>query len=140
MKKRNKRNAAETRMITNEYCKTSSPSEVSQKEQSYQIGRSLTIQKESTLKDAVNADSSCLHKLENSVSSLNYVNNVAHDTTCWDSVVEGNFWTQPCQIDYFESSVELEYDELSMLNPYILSPPHWAEEDDLFIRCDPEET
>lgn len=125
-------------MIAKECCKTSSPSEVSQKEQSYQISRFLTIQKESTLKDAVNADSSCLHKLENSVSSLNYVNNVAHDTTCWDSVVEGNFWTQPCQIDYFESSVELEYDELSTLNPYILSPPHWAEEDDLFIRCDAE--
>ncbi|CAI9761861.1 unnamed protein product [Fraxinus pennsylvanica] len=136
IKKRNKRNAAETGMITKESRKTSSTSEVSQKEeQPYQISPLPMIQKESTSKDVVKADSSCLRELENSVSSLNNANSVAHDTTCWDSVVEGNFWTQPCQINYFESSLELEYDELSMLNPYMLSPPHWPEEDSLLIRC-----
>lgn len=124
VKKRNRRNAEATANIKQQPCEAPPLTGIKKEKQSNQISRCLTIQNEASSKDIVVAESSCLQDSENSVPLPNNANCVASDSTCSD-LVEGNFWTEPCQINYFELSPELSYGELLSSNSYILSPPHW---------------
>ncbi|CAA2983006.1 Hypothetical predicted protein [Olea europaea subsp. europaea] len=67
--------------------------ELIHEEQPYPIGPRLTTVMQLDQNDVVEAESSCLQELENSVHSLN-----KPDTTSWDLVV-GNFWTEPFLAD-----------------------------------------
>ncbi|KAL2496895.1 myb domain protein 14 [Forsythia ovata] len=127
VKKRNRRNAAASGKIKQKPCESSPLSAILQEEQPNQINPQVTIQNESAPKDVVVAESSCLQDLENLVASLNNTSTVAHDMTSWDPV-EGNFWTEVCEINYSESSLELNYDESLSLTSNIMSPQHWLAE------------
>ncbi|KAL2496902.1 transcription factor MYB [Forsythia ovata] len=128
LKKLSRRNAASTDNKQHP-CEASPLTSILKEEQPYQISPHVTVQDESALNDIVVAESSSLHDFENSLPPLNDVNCVASDSTCLDSV-EGNFWTEPCPINYFDqSSSELSYAELLSSNSYVLSPPRWLAED-----------
>ncbi|KAL2496925.1 myb domain protein 14 [Forsythia ovata] len=126
VKKRNRRNEAASAKIKQQSCEGSPLSEILQEEQSNQISPQVTVQNQSARKDVV-AESSCLQELENLVPSLNSTSCVAHEMTSWDPV-KRNFWTEVGEINYFESSQELNYDELLSLTPNIMSPQHWFAE------------
>ncbi|KAL2496897.1 myb domain protein 14 [Forsythia ovata] len=126
VKKRNRRNEEASAKIKQQSCEASPLSEILQEEQPNQISPQVTIQNQSARTNVV-AESSCLQELENLVPSLNSTSCVAHEMTSWDPV-ERNFWTEVGEINYFESSPELNYDELLSLTPNIMSPQHWFAE------------
>ncbi|CAI9784430.1 unnamed protein product [Fraxinus pennsylvanica] len=91
--KKNKRIVAQTRVMEQQPYEPSTLLQLIHEDQSNPISPHLTTLMQLDQNDVVEAESSCLQDLKNSVPSLNNP-----DTTSWDLAV-GNFWTEPFLAD-----------------------------------------
>ncbi|CAI9784427.1 unnamed protein product [Fraxinus pennsylvanica] len=128
VKKRNRRNAAATGQIKQHLCEASQLSEILHEQQPNLISSKANHLNESSPKDFVVAESSYLQALDNLVPPLNNTTCGVHDDKIIGDSDEGNFWSELCQINYLDSSMETNYDDLLFTDPYIMSPQgpqHW---------------